>query len=149
MYMAGLDAATVPYVCPSRAIMSTSVDCDNAQASVTAMMTTFSNLGSPSQYADSVNATKAAFDQAWGWGISGPFLCTSVHTIGCQADQLTNQMLVDANDASVTGPSAGDPGIIASSPGEILQSALPAAAAGLGAGVIVVLAVAAVIFFKK
>jgi hypothetical protein len=113
VYLAG---ATVPFVCPSRAILSTSVDCDNAQASIAMMNSTFQSLANSSNYADSVAAVQAAFNQAWGFGIVAPGLCSTVHTIGCQADQLTNQMLVDQGQAPVTGPTAGDPGIISSLP---------------------------------
>jgi len=117
--------------CPPR-LLATSVDCDNAQASINQMTSVYNSLPDNSAYTSAYQSIMDSFNAAWGYGITGPGLCGTVYQIGCQADALTWQMQTDNQLATTTGPTAGDQG-----------TQLPSLTGTLG--LIAVIAIAAVI----
>lgn len=137
--LAGLSGtcATVPLV-------TTSVNCDNAQASVNQMNSVFQSLGSPSQYQAQIDSINASIANSSSWYYTFG-MCATAFNIGIQADTLTSQMLSDAGQIGVVGPTCGDvapiglPGI----------QALTAGVAGLGLGALAVGALALYFFVYK
>ena len=124
--------------CATVPVVTTSTDCSNAQASVDQMNSVFQSLGSPPQYQGQINAITNSLSQAVHW-YSTFGMCATAFNIGIQADTLTNQMLSDAGQAGVPGPTCGDVAPISAS----------AVLGGLGVGAFALAALAIFLFMRK
>jgi hypothetical protein len=98
--------------CATVPVLTTSAQCANAQASVDQMNSTFNSLGQPAKYTDMVQtitqSLQTQMPSTYSYLGVGVGMCATVFQIGIQADQLTNQMLTDAGQATVAGPTCQD-----------------------------------------
>lgn len=107
------------------------------------MNSVFQQLGSPPQYQGQISSITNSLANASHW-YSTFGMCATAFNIGIQADTLVTQMLTDAGQNPVVGPTCGDVAPI--SVGSILGSNV---LTGIGIGGLLVGGVVLYFFMKK